>query len=72
MSSLWLMALYAIIAFILQAMTIGAIFVFESALGGWSGVLFVTFYFLMFWVAWPIALRLTEPKNETVPGAQKA
>ncbi len=72
MSSLVLMALYAVVAFALQAVTIGLIFIFESVLGGWSGVLFVTLYFLMFWVAWPIALRLTEPKEQTVSGAQKA
>ena len=72
MSSLVLMALYAVVAFALQAVTIGLIFMFEGVLGGWSGALFVTSYFLMFWVAWPIALRLTEPKGAAVPSAQKA
>lgn|GEM_PF-2490074 len=72
MSSLWLMTLYAVIAFALQALTIGVIYVFEGVLGSWSGVVFITAYFLMFWVAWPIALRLTEPKEEAVTNAQKA
>jgi len=66
------MTLYAVIAFALQALTIGVIYVFEGVLGSWSGVVFITAYFLMFWVAWPIALRLTEPKEEAVTNAQKA
>ena len=73
MASLWLMTLYAIIAFILQALTIAVIYMFEGMLGSWSGVVFITAYLLMFWAAWPIALRLTEPKDkEPVAIAQKA
>jgi hypothetical protein len=42
-------------------------------LGSWSGVVFITAYFVMFWAAWPIALRLTEPKEEAVAASvQKA
>lgn len=70
-SSLWLMTLYTIVALVLQALTIGVIFVFEGLLGAWSGPIFITAYFLMFWVAWPIALRMTEPKD-TEAIAQKA
>ncbi|ARP99309.1 hypothetical protein CAK95_09615 [Pseudorhodoplanes sinuspersici] len=66
------MALYAIIAFVLQALSVAVIYMFESALGTWSAVVFITTYLLMFWVAWPIALRLTEPKVEAVASAQKA
>lgn len=72
MATLWLMTLYTIIAFALQAMVIAVIYVFEGMLGSWSGVVFITAYFVMFWAAWPIALRLTEPKDETAASAQKA
>jgi len=64
MSSLVLMALYALIAFALQGATIGIIYMLEGVLGGWSGPIFLFAYFTMFWAAWPIALRLTEPKAE--------
>lgn len=70
-SSLWLMALYAIIALGMQAMTIVVIYALEGTLGAWSGAIFVTVYFLMFWLAWPIAVRLTEPK-EVAASTQKA
>lgn len=72
MESLWLMTLYTIIAFILQALVIAVIYMFEGMLGSWSGVVFITAYFVMFYIAWPIALRLTEPKDETAASALKA
>lgn len=72
MASLWLMTLYAIIAFVLQALAVAVIYMFEGAIGSWSAVVFITAYLLMFWAAWPIALRLTEPKAEVVASAQKA
>jgi hypothetical protein len=73
MESLWLMTLYTIIAFILQALAIAVIYLIEGMLGSWSGVVFITAYFVMFWAAWPIALRLTEPKEEAVAASvQKA
>jgi len=65
------MALYAIVALVLQALTVVVILALEGPLGSWSGAIFVVTYFLMFWVAWPIAVRLTEPK-EAVASAQKA
>lgn len=71
-SSLWLMVVYAVISLVLQALTIAVVYVLEGPLGSWSGVVFITAYFLMFWAAWPIALRLTEPKDEAVANAQKA
>ena len=72
MATLWLMTLYAIVAFILQALAVAVIYMFEGAIGSWSAVVFITAYLLMFWAAWPIALRLTEPKVEAVASAQKA
>ncbi len=66
-------SVYAVISLVLQALTIAVVYVFEGPLGSWSGVVFITAYFLMFWAAWPIALRLTEPKDKgAVANAQKA
>lgn len=60
-SSLWLMTAYIVIAFALQAIAVVLGMVLDSLLGGWSTPAFLTIYFLMFWLAWPIALRITEP-----------
>jgi hypothetical protein len=38
---------------------------FENFLGGWSMPVFLAVYFLMFWLAWPIALRITEPSAQS-------
>lgn len=62
-SSLWLMAAYIVIAFALQAVAVVAGLLLDSVLGGWSTPAFVTVYFLMFWLAWPIALRVTAPRD---------
>lgn len=64
-SSLWLMTAYAVIAFALQAVAVAAGLVFEKVLGGWSMPVFLAVYFLMFWLAWPIALRITEPSAQS-------
>lgn len=64
-SSLALMFIYTVIALALQALAVGAIIVLEPLLAGWSGVAFMTSYLVAFWIAWVIAVRLTEPKGET-------
>lgn len=64
-SSLWLMTAYAVIAFALQAVAVAAGLMFENFLGGWSMPVFLAVYFLMFWLAWPIALRITEPSAQS-------
>ncbi|HWV53959.1 hypothetical protein [Pseudorhodoplanes sp.] len=69
-SSLPLMFAYTVIAFVLQALAIGVIIVIEPLLNGWSGVVFMASYLLTFWLAWVIAVRLTEPKPAKAPDAQ--
>ncbi len=71
-SSVSLMVLYTIIALVLQALTVAVIYALEGPLGAWSGPVFITVYFSMFWVAWPIAVRMTEPKEPVAGVAQKA
>jgi hypothetical protein len=60
-SSLWLMTAYVVVAFALQAVAMVACMTLDSLLGTWGTPVFVTVYFLMFWLAWPIALRITAP-----------
>jgi uncharacterized membrane protein len=61
-SSLWLMLAYILIAFALQAVAVLLGAVFDRVAGSWSTPLFLGLYFLAFWLAWPIALRVTEPR----------
>lgn len=63
MSSLWLMTTYVVIAFALQAVAVVVGIVLDSLVSSWSTPLFLTIYFLMFWLAWPIACRVTESKT---------
>jgi hypothetical protein len=61
-SSLWLMSAYVVIAFVLQGVAVVAGLIFDRILGGWSTPAFLAVYFLMFWLAWPVALRVTAPR----------
>ena len=36
----------------------------EPLIDGWSGAVFMTAYLGAFWLAWVIAVRVTEPKAE--------
>lgn len=63
MSSLWLMTAYVVIAFALQAVAVVVGIVLDSLVSSWSTPLFLTIYFLMFWLAWPIACRVTKSKT---------
>ncbi len=65
-SSLALMFIYIVVALVIQALAIGVIIMIEPILGGWSGIVFMTSYLVAFWVAWVIAVRVTEPKAEAV------
>jgi len=62
-SSLWLMTAYVVIAFALQAVAVAIGMVLDQLFPSWSMVLFMCLYFAMFWLAWPIALKLTEPRS---------
>ncbi len=69
-SSLGLMFVYAVVALLIQALFIGAIILIEPLIAGWSGVAFITSYLLAFWVAWVIAVRVTEPRKVDGPAVQ--
>lgn len=62
-SSLPLMFVYTVVAFVLQGLAIVAIMLIEPYIEGWSGAVFMTSYLAAFWVAWVIAVRITEPKD---------
>lgn len=62
-SSLPLMFVYTVIAFALQGLSIGAIVLIEPLIAGWSGAVFMGAYLAAFWLAWVIAVRITEPKT---------
>jgi uncharacterized membrane protein len=64
-SSLWLMMAYVVIALALQAVVIVLGMLLDEVAGSWSTPLFLGLYFLAFWLAWPIALRITEPRAST-------
>jgi hypothetical protein len=66
-SSLWLMTAYIVIVFALQAVSVAIGMVLDRVIPSWSMIAFMGIYFSMFWLAWPIALRITEPR--TVPAA---
>jgi hypothetical protein len=66
-SSLVLMLVYTLIALVIQGLGIGLIVLIEPLIEGWSGVAFMTSFLLAFWVAWIIAVRLTEPRIVAVP-----
>jgi hypothetical protein len=63
-SSLPLMFVYTLVAFALQGLAIGGIVMIEPFIEGWSGVVFMTAYLGAFWLAWIIAVRVTEPRAE--------
>lgn len=63
-SSLALMFVYTVIALVLQALAVGVIMVIEPLIAGWSGAVFMAAYLAAFWLAWIIAVRITEPKAE--------
>lgn len=62
-SSLVLMLIYTLTALVIQGLGIGLIVLIEPLIDGWSGVAFMTSFLLAFWVAWIIAVRLTEPRK---------
>ena len=66
-SSLGLMLVYTLIALVIQGLAIGAIVLIEPLISGWSGVVFMASYLVAFWIAWVIAVWLTEPRKAAVP-----
>ena len=64
------MTAYVVVAFALQAVAVVIGMVLDKVAGTWSTPLFLCVYFAMFWLAWPIAVRITEPR--VVPETQSA
>ncbi len=62
-SSLVLMLVYTLTALVIQGLGIGLIVMIEPLIDGWSGGAFMTSFLLAFWLAWIIAVRLTEPRK---------
>lgn len=62
-SSLMLMIVYVLVAFAFQFVAFGVSVLLASVIPSWSMPIFLGLYFLMFWLAWPVAIRLTAPKG---------
>jgi hypothetical protein len=69
-SSLVLMFVYTVVVMVLQALAIGVIILIEPMLAGYSGIVFMAAFFVIFWFGWTLSVRLTEPKDEGVAVAQ--
>jgi hypothetical protein len=69
-SSLLLMCVYTVIVLAFQAVTIGVVGMLEPFIGGWAASIYMTLFLLVFWPAWVVAVRLTEPKTAGVKSAQ--
>lgn len=59
-----LLLAYLIILTVAQSISIGVGLAVDRYHSSYAGLLvFIALYFLMFWVAWRIALRVTAPKG---------
>lgn len=72
MSAVRLMIAYIVIAFAFQAVSLTIGMMTESLLAGWSMPIFLTVYLAAFWLAWPLAVRLTEPSATAAEGVEAA
>ena len=68
--ALVLMGVYVLVTFALQVIFFGVSKVFDGLFPEWSLLIFLTLFMCAYGLAWPIAVRLTEPK--TVEGALQA
>src|SRR3954469_1757243 len=62
-AAILLMVVYIVVAFVLQAIGFGISKMVDYASPSWSMSVFLLLYFLAFGMAWPIAVRMTEPKT---------
>jgi hypothetical protein len=69
-SSLSLMCVYTVVVLAFQAVTVGVVGMLEPLIGGWTGSIYMALFLLVFWPAWAVALRLTEPKTADIKSAQ--
>jgi hypothetical protein len=61
------MLVYTLIAVVIQGLAIGVIVLIEPLIAGWSGVIFMASYLIAFWIAWIIAVWVTEPRKVLSP-----
>jgi len=61
--AIWLMFVYIIVTAIVQAIGFGVSKLVDFVDPSWSLMTFLVLFIGAFWIAWPIAVRLTEPKS---------
>jgi hypothetical protein len=66
------MMAYVVIVLALQTVAVALGAMLDEVAGSWSTPLFLGLYFLMFWLAWPIALRVTAPRASASAETQSA
>ena len=64
-----LIVIYVIGIFVGDAVAVGVAEVVERFSEKGSMIVFLSLYFFVFWVAWVVAVRLTEPKAPQSPPA---
>jgi len=63
-----LLVAYVGILLVAQALAVGGGLIVDRLHSSHGGLLvFIALYFTMFWVAWKLAVRITEPKSSTPP-----
>jgi hypothetical protein len=61
-----LLVMFVAVLLVCQAISVGLGLLAERMISPYTGlVTFIACYFLMFWVAWRIAIRLTAPRSRT-------
>ena len=61
-----LLVMFLGVLLVCQAISVGLGLLVERLVSPYTGlVTFIACYFLMFWVAWRIAIRLTAPRSRT-------
>jgi hypothetical protein len=61
-----LLVMFVVVLLVCQAISVGLGLLAERMFSPYTGlVTFIACYFLMFWVAWRIAIRLTSPGSRS-------
>jgi hypothetical protein len=64
-----LLVAYVVSLLLAQSLAVGAGLIVDRLYSSYAGlVVFIALYFAMFWLAWKVAVRITEPK----PSAETA
>ena len=64
--ALVLMGVYILVTIVLQGLFFLVSEAVDKFVPDWSLLAFLILFMTAYWVAWPIAVRLTEPKEEKV------